>query len=261
MRELNNKKRYFLLKKQDIYAIVVHGRMFVFKNTGNKLTESEIPVSFFLGDTSLRVKKTCLKPILKEQEGKKKMTKILGAANYLIQIVIKCDGKYGCTKTKLEKLLCIANIKYMKDGKKLFQQEMRIRRCGIGILYDFPTYLLGDIVIPSDNINKEFNNNANDPIDKSCINENVTYNPQYNEYVDLLTDEDKEILLKVFLSFGGYSSLEIGNMLDVFKYELSNGHDEESNIVMEKCKAFFNNIANSDDTQYRNNEIIRFILN
>lgn len=260
MRELNNKKRYFLLKKNDIYAIVVHGKMFVFKNTENKLTESEIPFSLFLGNTRLRVKKTCFKPILKEQECKRNMSKVLGAANYLVQLFIKCDGKYGCTKTKLEKLLCIANIKYMKDGKELFEENMCIRRCGIGISYDFPTYLLGDIVISNESIKGELNDSTNNPIDESCIKD-ILFNPQYNEFVDMLTNDDKEALLKVFLAFGGYSSLEIGNALDDFKYELSESKEEGSSIIMKNCIEFFNDIVNSDDAQYRNNEIVRFILN
>lgn len=184
-----------------------------------------------------------------------KMVKILGAANYLVQLFVKCERKYSCSKTKLEKLLSIANLKCIKNGNKLFDEKViEIKDCGVGLSYNFPTYLCGDIVLALLN---DKNNKATSPkrqIPETDINNSIKHNTQYDKDVNDLTEEDKKCLLNVFLEFGAYDSSILGSLLDEFKYELVNNQVDGEKINFKKCQSFFNR---KSDT---NNEILKYII-
>ena len=186
--------------------------------------------------------------IFKRQGSKNAMANVLGAANYLAQLFIKCDGKYGCTKTKIEKLLSIANLIYMKKGELLFDENICIRDCGVGIRFNFPAHLCGNVVLPSSSVVEGV------PISPSDINENITFSSQFNIDVHLLNDNDKDALRSVFLRFGNYESQTLGDKINEFKANLSRTGAIGEPVLVDRCIQFFS----CDDDN--NNEIIRYIL-
>lgn len=168
-----------------------------------------------------------------EQEKKETMQKIVGAANFIIQHFIKCDGTYSCSKTKLEKLLAIANLKFLKDGRQIFDNAILTRRCGVGIDIEFPRYLCGDVVIGTSSVEHE------SKIELDCFQPDLPYSSIYDTYVNILSNEEKDVLREVFFTFGGYKRETLGEWLNEFKEFLVDKPGVDEPISMEKCREFF----------------------
>lgn len=165
---------------------------------------------------------------LKNKEKTKKMTKFIGTANYIIQCFIKCTDDYSCSKTKLEKLMVIADLKCMKNSQRLFNEIIVNKDCGLGFSYEFPRHLCGDIVIGQLESEEK-------KIDRQKLNVNGVCNSLYEAGINNLSSDERQLLDSVFLEFGAYSRDQLGRLLNEFKNELLS----ENVVDLEKCVELF----------------------
>ena len=187
------------------------------------------------------------------KEKKMESINILDAAKYLIQLYYKTkrnDNKhYRCTCTQLEKLLIIANLIYFVNNKILFKDEMWLTDCGVSI--PLLKHYFYTIIIDEENTNK--------PISSNELNINLNY-PEKYAFQNILSDDVKILLSNVFLRFGGYSAVALGEMFDEFKANISvqNPIDENHPLISNKpTVAFFFDTNVSKDIQ--KNEVYAFI--
>lgn len=181
------------------------------------------------------------------------MTNILDAAKFIIQLYYKTGEKYHCSRTKVEKLLSIANLIAFKNNTKLFEEEIWVNRCGVGIPV-LSVFFFSDIV--AGKVEEESKH-----IELSEINENVQIPTMYNLYSTIGFTE-RELLTNVFLRFGAYDALIIGQAFDEFKGEIcvENKSNQEHPIVnFERSYDFFNDLLMKP--KMRKNELIDYIIN
>ena len=139
----------------------------------------------------------------------KNMATLLDAANYIIQLYYKADEKYTCTKTKVEKILSIAQMTALYNNDKIFDDDISINPCGTG----FPLlsrFLLSDIIIGCE----EENGTSID------INNLKDEYPALYAIQDVLSLEHKNLLKEVFSLFGNYKAKALGLLIDEFKMNI-----------------------------------------
>lgn len=181
------------------------------------------------------------------------MVNVVDAANYIVQLFFKTEQKYNCTQTKLEKLLSIANMICMKNNDILFDSEIIIKPCGVGIS-KMPIQFFGDIVIGSVE-------ETDSPIEWCEIKESLLCPLRYtSEEENKLTDDEKRLLTDVFLQFGNCRALSLGLHIDAFKNKICTvGTDlNHSYVDASKVSVFF---AHEDPDNYINNKVFLFIKN
>ena len=163
---------------------------------------------------------------------------------------------YRCTRTKVEKLLAIANLINMKtNGISLFSEEIIINDCGVGISR-INDMLVGEIIPGTE---KE-ENTLNDVL-KNAFNPTQTYPPRYQPSPNF-TLYAKNIIKDVFFRFGNYSAHYLGeDLFDKFKYELKSNTPISNTgkyaIDTKKAHDFFTNAENRSI----DNELIQYIFN
>ena len=190
----------------------------------------------------------------KEVSKKKRMNNqnlinVIDAAKYLIQFFYKSGEKYHCTKTKIEKMLTIAFLTFIKNDRKLFSSKIYIAECGTYIPL-LSRFIFGNITegqIPENNLK----------IDKNvALDGNIP--PLYS--IETQVSEDiHNILADVFYAFGNYEPSHLGKLLDEFKMEISIEDEEDpskSIIDSEKAIKFFN-----EKSYKKTNDIIDYIVN
>ena len=231
--------------------------LFVF-NSGQAFDEER------LNDSSYVEKKDVVKD--REME----TINILDAANFVIQLYYKttrvADGstdadikkglwdnkdkaKYRCTCTHIEKLLVIANIIAFNNKKALFEQDMLVNKCGVGIpiLRDFYYSTIIDGV------------SDNELIDKNNINFDANF-PSLYELRGKMDVHSEEILTDVFLHFGAYDAGALGKMFDEFKccIAMPNFKDENHPLIsLELAKEYFQTADVFENV--KQNEIFKYI--
>ena len=174
---------------------------------------------------------------------------VVDAAKYLIQFFYKSGQKYHCTKTKVEKMLTIAFLTFVKTNQKLFSSKIYIGQCGTYIPL-LSRFIYGDIV------EGEVCEN-NSKISKDTAFEG-TVPPLYNTETQF-PEAINSLLLDIFYAFGNYEPSRLGQLLDEFKMEISTEDEEDPSkliIDSEKASVFFN------EKKYgKTNDIITYIIN
>lgn len=182
------------------------------------------------------------------------MINIVDAAKYLIQLYYKTGCRYHCTRTKIEKMLSIANLVSLKSGEALFVEKNVVNPCGTG----FPilaSFLFGDIVEGRED-------ETCLEIPKELVNESAVYPPFYEiDNYSLSSRNVSQLLLDIFLKFGNYDAKTMGILCDAFKCSIATNEPGSDRRIInnEAVKPFFDTCAYDD--KYKNNEIISFIVN
>lgn len=169
-------------------------------------------------------------------------------ANYLIQFFYKTDERYTCTRTKIGKLLSIAQFYYVvKKNKKLFRECIyKYGDCGTSInelklvidrdVYLRPEYMDAPIKISESEI-------------KSICNP-----PSKYQQICHLPDEGKNIILDVFIHFGAYSASDLGKLLmpiiSIDNVVVKNDQIDLETIYKLKLEDFQINDQNNDLIKY-----------
>lgn len=181
------------------------------------------------------------------------MTNVLDAAKFIVQLYYKTDEKYHCSRTKVEKLLAIANLVAFKNNDKLFEDDIWVNRCGVGIPI-LSHFLFSDIVMGTE---------LEEPkaIEWVEIDNNKSFPIIYTLYSNIQSKE-RELLTDVFLCFGAYDALTLGQAFDEFKEEISvdNPKNKEHSIIDSRMAYNFFN-ENSLTSQIKKNIIVAYILN
>lgn len=156
---------------------------------------------------------------------------ILDAANFLIQLYYKTAKRYNCTRTKIEKLLVLANLIAFANNTTLFDHAMLINKCGVGIPI-LGGFYLSNIVEGED---------SNKAISPDLIDESIIV-PTVYKLQSEIDDNTQKLLIEIFLKFGAYDAWRIGNMYDEFKYEISDTNPQDIEhpiIVSAKTNTYF----------------------
>ncbi|MBE6771084.1 MAG: hypothetical protein E7547_02930 [Ruminococcaceae bacterium] len=192
-------------------------------------------------------------PWEKKEEKGVHMTNVLDAAKFIIQLYYKTGEKYHCNRTKVEKLLAIANLVAFKNNDRLFDDEIWVNRCGVGIPI-LSHFLFSDIIEGKENDSSKI-------IDSSEIDNNNQFPIIYNLYSSI-GPKEQELLKSVFLEFGAYDPLILGQAFDEFKNEINVDNllsQEHPLLDKERAYAFFNSISMRQ--QIKNNIIVKYIVN
>ncbi len=180
------------------------------------------------------------------------MVNVIGAAKFIVQLYYKCDSRYKCSRTKLEKLLTIASLTVMKNGDELFVDKITINQCGTGIpalSNKFLPDLIGGVEDEDGN-----------PISRAMVCNSVEAPSIYKiEETEKVDSKIEKLLEDVFINFGNYKAVELGKKLDEFKCELSVSSDlyDRDIICSTKVHDFF--VRNNESLG--GNEIYSFIFN
>lgn len=155
---------------------------------------------------------------------------ILNSANYLIQLYYKTSETYKLTRFKLNYLLVIAEICHMKKKDRLYSvpisfyynEDCKFRSLGFQHFIDF---YVSDIIpgkVPENTI-----------VDKD-INYDFECFPNYYKNIGSITDDEKELLEKIFYNFGNFSSAALRILLEDFFNSLI-----ESYIINEEKRIYY----------------------
>ena len=173
---------------------------------------------------------------------------IIPSARYLIRLYFQTKIKYQCSRSKIDKLLSIANFISIKQGNQMFNETMSVNQCGTS--FPMLTWIFREDIM--DGINDNFN-----IIDVNSIDENAYY-PEFYEYEFLLGNE-RDLLKNIFLRFGSSSAKELGLQINEFIDEISTIVEEAPRPIVdyEKAKDFFQNDEMLE--KYSENKIVEFI--
>ena len=173
---------------------------------------------------------------------------IIASARYLIRLYFQTKIKYQCSRSKIDKLLSIANFISINQGNPMFNETMSVNQCGTS----FPviSWLIREDIM--NGINEDFS-----IIDIDSIDENAHY-PEFYESEYPLEDK-KELLKNIFLRFGSTSTKELGLQINEFVDEISTIVDGVPRQIIdyEKAREFFQ----SDEMleKYSDNKIVSYL--
>lgn len=181
----------------------------------------------------------------------KNMGNIGAAARYLIRLYFKTEPKYQCSRTKIEKLLSIANYISIRQQDQMFNETMYVNQCGTG--FPVVAWLFREDIMDG------INDDSGIIIDPNFIDENAYCPDIYDSDYPLGDRED--LLKKVFLSFGACSAKHLGIEINGFVKEISITREDLPRPIIdyEKAAQFFENDEVLE--KYSDNKIVSFILN
>lgn len=175
---------------------------------------------------------------------------IFDAAKYMVCLYYKADKLYTCSRTKIEKLLAIADLIFIKHAKRLFPQlPIYINSCGIG----YRVLSTNSFLFPIDNIisgecQKEFADNITIKLNAEQVV------PQIYE-IEFPEENARKVLEGVFCHFGAYTAKLIGSTIDDFKEQLQYDGSISDMVNIEKAKDFFS----QGNEVLKTNNIAKFI--
>lgn len=176
----------------------------------------------------------------REIKGVKKEVKnmdVLCAAKYLIGRFFEdsANGCFSVSRTKIEKLLTIAALVFMRDGETLFDALITVNACGTGIPKLSQELLpLVSNNIPTDEIPAGFK--------------------MMNPGID---DKISKLLNDVYKDFGAFEAVDLGKMLDEFKNEISDEDGAQKMISVNNAARYFGN----REKVLLKNKIVKFVYN
>ncbi len=202
------------------------------------------------------------------------------AGNVMVQLFLQTQPKYHLNNKKLQYLLCIAQLASLRCGKVLFDETIRNMKSG------FALEKIADSFFSHSAIQE--GGWADKTLKKSWDEFKIPFTTKkIYSFNEELIDEEKKLLIFVFIKFGtykeetlcsflnGFSSLrdlpiweDISNdfILDFFKRTDTEGLVDESNEVFRFCNAYHSHINKevekaekvivSDETKSEKNKIL-----
>lgn len=179
---------------------------------------------------------------------------IFDAAKYIVCLYYKVDKPYTCSRTKIEKLLAIADLVFIKYSKRLFPKwPIYINSCGIGYRV-LPT---DSLLFPIDNI--KTGNSCTEFSDKLTINLDNERDIPSMYAIDFPEGNERKVLEEVFCRFGACTAKLIGSAIDEFKIYIQSDMVSDSGLKdkvdVEKATEFFTH----DNGLLKTNAIAKFI--
>ena len=238
-RKENSRKRLHFGQK---YGIIIYGEVLINKNSSFRKEKSILPI--------LPEHKNKKEVINNKKMDNQYLINVVDAANYLIQFYYRTREQYHCTKKKVEKMLTIAAMVYMKHNLNFFGAKIYLNHCGTYIPL-LSRFIHGDIVdgtVVENNAVIDRNVDMTGPVPKLYVTE-VDIEPR-----------EKDILLDIFINFGNYEPSALGKLLDEFKNEVAlQDTDNPSEKIIDPKKVF--DFFKSAQNNTNNNEIINYIAN
>lgn len=169
-------------------------------------------------------------------------------AIYLISLYYKTGCKYSCTRSKINKLLIIFKLCFIKNNLKTFDNKL--------IIYENFSYFEDLSIIMEKDVyctEKSIEENSK-IIDK--LNEMVEIPPMYKTYIKL-AEEEKKLLEIIFREFGNFNINYLSDKIEPIVRNISAIY--KNNFILDEDRVFdfFNNYYH----EYQNNEIFKFIEN
>ena len=158
------------------------------------------------------------------------MSKLLDAANYLIELFFQTTPTYTCSSTKIAKLLSIANLCAVKHGAPIFTEKIAVNTCGVSIPALNGLLLYSPLGDPDDAEDVD-STITSDQIDDTKIP------PVLYQQHESLTEDDMRLLKSVFCHFGAYDAYHIGQAFDGFKTFIAD--ENNGDIDYAKARLFF----------------------
>ena len=166
---------------------------------------------------------------------------LFNAAIYMVGLHFKAEKPYTCTRTKIEKLLAIADLIAIKSGHRLFpQHQMYINSCGIGycVLAKDALRFPMDKIIDGETLSPAFTDEPQLEIDQTRDIPEL-----YSTSID--SEKIRLLLEDVYCSYGKYSAKLIGTTMDEFKQRIESDDLESISLKhivdAQKAQLFFNN--------------------
>lgn len=189
---------------------------------------------------------------------------IFDAAKYIVALHFQASRNYSCGRTKIEKLLAVADLISQKKSDSFFPQyHLYINACGIGygILAKLPNYFpMDNIIAEQDGETNRYNGKETIPLDVEPIQCDEKKQVPEKYVVDIKDHTLKEVLKDVFCMFGAYTAKQIGTTIDEFKEELKSAEPDPQNmkyyVSNERVRTYF---ASKNSELYRTNAIVRYI--
>ncbi len=131
------------------------------------------------------------------------------AGNVLVQLFLQTQPKYLLNNSKLQYLLCIAQMSRLSYGETLFDDDMR------NFKHSFVLDVISDnFVCNSAIVEGTCVNDSIDVLDKELV---IPYSKQkIYALKEPVSESDKELLIRVFINFGSYDEKTLCNMLTAF---------------------------------------------
>lgn len=164
---------------------------------------------------------------------------IFNAAKYIVCLHYKADKQYTCNRTKIDKLLAIADLVFIRHSKRLFpNQPIYINGCGIG----YRILATNSYLFPIDNmINGDSRADFSDNLVVILSDDNREVPSMYS--VSLPDGPQRKVLEDVFCRFGAYTAKLIGSTMDEFKgflkSDMSCDTDSNDEVNVERANVFF----------------------
>ena len=131
------------------------------------------------------------------------------AGNVLVQLFLQTQPKYLLNNSKLQYLLCIAQMSRLSYGETLFDDDMR------NFKHSFVLDVISDNFVCNSAIVE--GTCVNDSIDASDKDLVIPYSKQkIYALKEPVSESDKELLIRVFINFGSYNEKTLCNMLKAF---------------------------------------------
>lgn len=177
---------------------------------------------------------------------------VVDAAYYMLQLFCKTEGKYNCNRFKIEKLLAIAQLVFMRHNRTLFADDILVNNSGVSIP------VLVYYVFCSDIKGKKPDNGKK--IDEIEIN-NLAIFPSIYRIKNEIPEFVQDLLKKIFLKFGNYSEQNLAEIFNTFTWLISTSKSDFSNRKVEviDCYKTFNFFDSEIAVKKYQNDIIDFV--
>lgn len=131
------------------------------------------------------------------------------AGNVLVHLFLQTKTKYVLTNRKLQYLLMIAQMARLAQGQVLFEDDIRNFKRGFVLDVIGDTFMSGTEIVSGSANDMSLNYSPSDfvlPYTKKKI----------YEIEEMPTDEERDLLIKVFLAFGAYNENTLCQLLNKF---------------------------------------------
>lgn len=176
------------------------------------------------------------------------MLSCVAAGNAFVQLFLQAKPVYRLSNRKLQYLLCIAQMSHLSCGKVLFGEDIKNQK------YEFTIDCIADTFVYNRNIVEGMVKNEVLGISEDSLSLPFQTRKIY-EINEPLSDEDKALIIKVFIRFGGYDETYLRDKLNEFVSLRSLTLFNE--IPKEAITDFF--VTSFDNKADNSNEIFAFI--
>ena len=176
------------------------------------------------------------------------MLSCVAAGNAFVQLFLQSKTRYELSNRKLQYLLCIAQMTRLNCGKVLFNEDIKNQK------YEFTIDCIAD--------NFVYNRNIVDGTVKNAVldipEDNLTLPYETRRIYEIkepLSDEDKALIISVFINFGGFNEILLRDKLNEFLPLRNLSLFNE--IPKETITDFF--VSSFENEAFNSNEVFTFV--